>query len=333
MTGGPPDRRTGQYALWLVRLLGMLLVLSAGRPACLPAQTDPRLVSALRLAQEGLGDSARASVARLLAASNPTDTLYPQILYTRALVAAEPREMRTDLQRVAVEYASSNWADDALLRLALLEYAGGQLDASARNLEQIALDHSTSPLYPRAAYWAGRVYFELRRPADACRWLRAGRERAGSDVELANQLDYYHQRCATVVAADSAAGRMAEPPVPSDTIVTPHPDTTVATRGDTTRPADSLAGRAPARPPADSGPPVRSPAFRIQIAAVTTAAAADSIAGRARRGGADPVVVVHEAPYYKVRVGSFATRADAAAALPDMRKRFRGAAFVVADRE
>ncbi len=307
MKGGPAGRRAGGRSAAGSRWLALLLSLPLCPPARLPAQDHPRLVSALRLAQEGLGDSARASVARLLTATDPADSLYPEALYTRALVAADPSEMRTDLQRVAVEYAASNWADDALLRLALLEYAAGQLDASARNLEHIALDHSTSPLYPRAAYWAGRVYFELRRPADACRWLRAGRERVGADVELRNQLDYYSARCAGL-AVDTAA---------------PRRDTTLASRPDTARAVDSL----------PAGPPPRPPAFRIQIAAVNTPAAADSIAGRARAGGVDTVVVVREAPFYKVRVGSYATRAAAAAALPGVRARFRGAPFVVADRE
>jgi len=302
-------------ALAASRWFGVLLLLSAGPPARLPAQDHPRLVGALRLAQEGLGDSARASVSRLLASIEPVDTLYPQALYTRALVAADPREMRTDLQRVAVEYTSSNWADDALLRLALLDYAAGQLDASARNLERIELDHSTSPLYSRAAYWAGRVYFELRRPVDACRWLRQGRERAGQDVELRNQLEYYAQRCAGVPAGPDTA--------------------TIAAATDPAR-RDSLPANPPPRLPADTArPPAdtpRPPAFRIQIAAVNTAAAADSIAGRARAAGVE-TVVVREAPYYKVRVGGYATRAEAAAALPAVRARFRGAAFVVASGE
>ena len=282
-----------------------LLICSSAHP--LTGQSDPRLVSALRLAQEGLGDSARASVNRLLTGADPADSLYPEALFTRALVAADPREMRTDLQRVAVEYATSNWADDALLRLALLEYAAGQLDASARHLERIALDHSTSPLYPRAAYWAGRVYFDLRRPPDACRWLREGRPRAGDDVELAAQLASYAERCAGVPAASDS--------------------TTIASAPDTTR-ADSAP--APASAPAAAEP--RPPAFRIQIAAVNTAAAADSIAARARATGAE-TVVVHEAPYYKVRVGGYATRAEAAAALPAVRARFRGTPFVVVQRE
>jgi hypothetical protein len=297
------------------RWFGVLLLLSVGPPAGLPAQDHPRLVGALRLAQEGLGDSARASVSGLLASIEPVDTLYPQALYTRALVAADPREMRTYLQRVAVEYASSNWADDALLRLALLDYAAGQLDASARNLERIELDHSTSPLYSRAAYWAGRVYFELRRPVDACRWLRQGRERAGQDVELRNQLEYYAQRCAGVPAGpDTATIAAATDPAHRDSLPANPPPRL---------PADT------ARPPADTP---RPPAFRIQIAAVNTAAAADSIAGRARAAGVE-TVVVREAPYYKVRVGGYATRAEAAAALPAVRARFRGAPFVVASGE
>jgi hypothetical protein len=312
-------------AVWLGRSLGVALCLSACPPARLPAQTDPRLVSALRLAQEGLGDSARSTVSRLMASTEPTDTLYPQVLYTRGLVAADPREMRTDLQRVAVEYASSNWADDALLRLAVLDYAGAQLDASARNLEQIALDHSTSPLFPRAALWAGRVYFELRRPQDACRWLRQGRERAGDNVELAGQLARSAERCTEVeVAVDTAPGRLGAAPNGKDTAMAALPDTAKPStpRADTALVADSL----PASPPA------RPPAFRIQIAAVNTAGAADTIAARARATGIE-TVVVREAPYYKVRVGSYATRAEAVAALPAVRARFRGTPFVVASRE
>jgi hypothetical protein len=304
-----------------IRMVAGLLVL----PACLSAQTDPRLVSALRLAQEGLGDSARAVISRLVARTEPTDTLYPQMLYTRGLISADPRDMRNDLQRVAVEYASSNWADDALLRLALLDYAGGQLDASARTLERIALDHSTSPLYPRAALWAGRVYFELRRPDDACRWLREGRARAGDDAELNAQLAGQVQRCADVaVRTDTTVA----PPAPVPPVPPPAP---AAAQTPAVAPPDSTPAQPTARPPADSFP-VRPPGFRIQIAAVNTAGAADTIAARARATGIE-TVVTREGPYYKVRVGSYPTRTEAAAALPAVRARFRGMPFVVAVRE
>jgi hypothetical protein len=293
-------------------LLAAALLLSATRPAAVAAQTDPRLVSAVRLAQEGLSDSARAVVGGLAERTAPTDSLYPQVLYTRALIAAEPGAMRTDLQRVVVEYASSNWADDALLRLALLEYAAGQLEAAARHLERFDLDHSASPLYAQAAVWAGRVYFQLQRPADACRWLRLGGERAGEDVELRAGLAAATRRCGSVTESEPP-----REPVPGASV-----------QGDTTAAAVST--------PPDTAPPpaapAAAPAFRIQIAAVTSAGAADSIAARARAAGF-PAIVTREAPHYKVRIGAYGTRAEAAAALPSVRARFRGAPFVVATRE
>ena len=287
-----------------------LAALLSGVPHAASAQTDARLVTAVRLAQEGLGDSARATVSRMLERTEPTDSLYPQVLYTRALIAAEPAAMRTDLQRVAVEYASSNWADDALLRLVLLEYAGSQLEAAARHLERFELDHSSSPLYPRAAVWAGRIFFQLQRSGEACRWLRAGSERAAEDRELRAELVSASRRCSDVAASPAR-----------DTA----PDTSSAT------PAAALTPAAPASPsPAAASPP--APAFRIQIAAVATAAAADSIAARARAAGID-AVVTREPPHYKIRVGAYQTRAEAASALAGMRARFRGAPFVVASSE
>ena len=83
----------------LAAAAGALLLLA---PAA-HAQTDPRLAEAVRLAQEGQSDSARAHVRQLLDATPPGDTLYPQILYTQAMVADNAGEMRRQLQRVAVE--------------------------------------------------------------------------------------------------------------------------------------------------------------------------------------------------------------------------------------
>jgi cell division septation protein DedD len=300
-------------------LLALAVLLASGAPPAAAAQTDSRLMGAVRLAQEGLSDSARTIVSRLLERTAPTDSLYPEALYTRALVAAEPAAMRSDLQRVAIEYASSNWADDALLRLVLLEYAGNQPESAARHLERFELDHSSSPLYPRAAIWAARIYFGLQRPADGCRWLRTGNERAGDDRELRAELASAARRCADVAVAparDSVPPRdTAAPPPAIAPPATPAPGTP-----------------APATPsvPASTGP--LAPAFRIQIAAVTTAAAAETIATRARAAGID-AVVIREPPHYKVRVGAYRTRAEAAAALPGVRARFRGTPFVVATSE
>jgi cell division septation protein DedD len=309
------------------RIVPLLLAVGLTVPALCAAQTEPRLARAVRLAQDGMGDSARAAVERVLASTPSTDTLYPQILYARAVVAGSPQEMRRDLQRVTAEYAASNWADRALLRLAQLDFAGSDLEGAARDLERLRQDYPTSPVYPQAAFWAARIYFELARPPSACRWLAEGLARVGSDIETKNQLSFYDQRCAGVVLdtarADTArADSAAHAAAPPDTTkpAAPAPDT--ATHAAT----ESLphAAAPVARPPDSAAHAV----FRIQVAAVNTRAAADDIARRLKARGERAVVVV-EKGLYKVRVGAYATRAAAAAAVPAVRAKLGGQPFVV----
>lgn len=313
---------------WWSATVGLQLAVAAciAGPALCPAQTEPRLVRAVRLAQEGSGDSARAVVQRVLDATPSTDTLYPQILYARAVVAANPQDMRRDLQRVTAEYAASTWADRSLLRLAQLDFAGNDLESAARNLERLRLDYPTSPVYAQTAFWAARIYFDLRRAPSACRWLAEGLPRVGTDVELKNRLQFYNQRCAGVgldtARADSARGdsvAQASAGQPADSAKPPEP-------ADSGKPVAAAADTA--RHPA-AGPPAAAPAvFRIQIAAVNTRAAADSIAKRVKAGGVE-AVVAEEKGLYKVRVGTYPTRAAAQAALAGVRAKLGGQAFVV----
>jgi len=313
---------------WGVGLLAVACLVAPG--ARLAAQTDPRLAQSVRLAQEGLGDSARGLIERVLSATEPADTLYPQVLYARAMVAANPKDMRRDLQRVAVEYSSSSWADDALLRLAQLDYATGELDAATRELERLRLDYPSSPLFAQASFWAARVYLDLRKPPPACRWLAEGLPRVGNDVELRNQLAYYNQRCAGVVLDTATlAGR------PDSIKLASNPDSSKAP-GDSTRPDTTGRNRrdsvSAAPPAADSARPTPTPpatGFRIQVAAVNTRAAADSITRRVKAAGFDAVVAA-EKGLFKVRVGHYMTRAEAQAALPRVRGRLGGSPFVVA---
>jgi hypothetical protein len=290
-------------------------------PVIVAAQTEPRLVRAVRLAQEGSGDSARAAVQRVLDATPSTDTLYPQVLYARAVVAANAQDMRRDLQRVTAEYAASTWADRSLLRLAQLDYAGNDLESAAQNLERLRLDYPTSPIYAQAALWGGRTYFDLRRAPSACRWLAEGLARTGSDVELKNQLQFYNQRCAGVVL-DTARTDSARPDSAARAAT--------AQPADTAKPPVSVDSQKPVVAAADTTP--RSPAaptvLRIQIAAVNTRAAADSIVKRVKTGGGD-AVIAEEKGLFKVRVGAYPTRAAAAAALPSVRAKLGGQAFVV----
>lgn len=319
-----------------VRVFTTASALSALSASSAASQTDPRLIEVIRNAQEGKGDSARIKVQRLLAATPPNDTLYPQIVYTQAMVANDAAEMRRQLQRVAVEYSSSSWADDALLRLVQLDYASGNLDGAARNLERIRLDYPGSPLVPQAAYWAARTYFDQKNPMAACRWIADGLAGSQGNVELQNQLGYLNQRC-SLVRADTGV----RPPSDSQpSMVGGGPDTTTppAPRTDTTRHPRAPPAPPPPRPDSvrvDSIPPVRQAArpaarFRIQITAVRTAAAAEAITKKLKARGLSPVTV-QEGGLHKVRVGEYATKAEASAALPAIKAKSGGSPFVVAE--
>jgi hypothetical protein len=214
--------------------LAALLLLPANP---ITAQEDPRLVDALRLAQEGRSDSARARVNQLLQGTSPTDTLYPQMLYTLGLVSGNVAEMRRLYSRVVVEHPLSSWADDALYRLALLDYAGGSFTDANRQFEQLGADYPDSPLIGAASEWAARGYFDQKKPRDGCRWLTLGLPRTGDDVELKNRLEFLNGRCAAL-AADTA-------PVPAES----------------TRAATAA----------------KKSGYAVQIAAVNTQAAADKL--------------------------------------------------------
>ena len=324
------------------RVLFCLPVLPAFPVLPALSQTDPRLVDAIRQAQEGGGDSARTKVRRLLAATSPTDTLYPQIIYTQAMVANEANEMRRQLQRVAVEYSSSSWADDALLRLVQLDYASGNLPGAARNLERIRLDYPGSTLLPQAAYWAARTYFDQKNPELACRWIAEGLAGSSGNFELQNQLGYLDQRCAGIRA--DVASRPATDSQPglasggTDTAALPPERTEPAPSPPSAAPPSatpSPARPAPVSPRAEPAPAVSRPAgstgrFRVQITAVRTPAAAAAVAARLKAQGLAPVTV-EEGGLFKVRVGNYATRPEAVAVLPDLKAKLGGSPFVVAE--
>lgn len=291
----------------ILRSWGLLLLTAAlVPPAGASAQSDPRLVAAVRSAQEGQSDSARIAVQQLLAKTSPSDTLYPQILYTSAIIANDAAEMRRQLQRLTVEFPVSGWVDDALVRLVQLDYATRQLEGAARNLERLAVDFSASPLLPQAAYWAGRTYFDLKKNAEACRWLADGIAHDRDDVELQNQLNYLYQRCD--IGPETAAA-------------------------DSTPRSGVESSPAPAPQPAPTAPVASSAQsrFRVQVAAVGTAAAADALAKKVQVLGYS-TVAVPESGLYKVRAGNFPTRAAAQDASDALKTKLGGSPFVVSDK-
>jgi len=272
------------------RTLAFLIVLSAISSAA-AAQTDARLKAAVQLAAEGLPDSAAVIVNGLLAATPPTDPLYPQILYTQGSIARSTADMQRAFQKVAVEYPTSEWADDALLRLAQMDFAVRNYAGAVRGLEQLRANDPSSPLMPSAAYWAARSDFELGKTAEGCAWIERGVASAGTDVEARNQLEFLQGRCASG-ATDSAPA--AGPPA------TPPP----------TQPATG--------------------AWGVQVAAVSSQASANNVLSQLKAMGATATVDKEPGNLFKVRVTGLPSREAADSAVLAIKAKLGGNPFVLA---
>lgn len=269
-----------------------VLALLAGLtlPARATAQDNPRLQDAVRLAREGLGDSARAVTRALLDSTPTTSALYPEILYTQGLVAGSLQDRRLALQRVTVEFSLSPWADDALLLLGQLDYAIDDPAGALRYFDRLLSDYPESPIRAAAALWGSRAAWEQRNTALACRFAALGMAANTEDVELRNQIAFQQQRC------DAASTTAPTPPaVP---------------------------------PPPPPPPPAAGPVYRIQAAALQSRSDADQFVARLKSLGFESVVV-HEGRFYKVQAGPFRTRDEARAALPRIRERFGTGPFIV----
>lgn len=328
--------------------LASVLLLGTGSRAA--AQTDARLVQAVELAQNGSRDSATALVREVQKTAPAGSALYAEALYTAGTLATDPDTMRRILQQVIVEQSLSPWADDALLRLAQLDYAGGNLPAAMRDLERLRADFPRSDVFAEAAFWAARTYFDARQERPGCEWVGMGLARAGDTATtVRDQLGVFARRCSATALADGSA--KAPPGPPRDTIVlaqagrqeagkTDSVDAGLESTVDSQRSTvDSQQSTVDPRPAAEPGVlvarldttthnPRPETVFRVQVVAAATQAAADESARKVREFGYEPHIAV-EGGYFKVRAGGYSSRADAMAAVRRLRDGFPGAFLVV----
>jgi cell division septation protein DedD len=286
----------------------------------------------VRLAQDGFADSARAVIKRLLDAAQPADSGYAELLYTSGLVAATDAERRTALRRVIVEYSQSAWADDALLLLGQTEYANGNPGATVTQIDKLLNDYPTSPLLAVGALWGARAASDLGNPAVACRMATAGIAAPNDDVEIKNQLEYQKQRCSALAVAKTVDTAPSPTPPPGDSSVSRRAAEKAADKSKT---SGKTAGKPAVKSvdqPAEAKPtptkPARAGQFSVQIIAAPSEARADQEMATLKNTGFDGFVV-HEGPFFKVRAGPYATKAEAQQALASIRAKLKGQPFIV----
>jgi hypothetical protein len=272
---------------WTVSATLLLTVQPSNR---LTAQTDTLRAVALRVAQTR-PDSGRAMMRRLLASLSPQDSLYPGALFTAGMLAPDAGLIATNLQRVVVEYGRSVWADSALVALAKLYFAQGDLAATTQAAERLRRDYPESPLKPRAAFTGARAYFDMKDDVHGCALIREALDGAGADVEFRNQVSFYAPRCAAIPVVPAAG--------------TP-----------------AIAGDSQAKPAAPT-------TYAVQVLAVKSASQVDEMLTRLKVMGFDARVVRDTSGLFKVRVGRYATHDEAAQVQRRLKTRLGGQPFVV----
>lgn len=258
--------------------------------------TAPVYARAQTLVSEGQGAAGRALVDSMYRSTAPGSGERAEALFWRASLAPTAADAERDYRAIIVDHATSPRVEDALLRLAQLELARGDRDGALRNLQRLSTEFPGSGQSARTSYWMARVLFEKNDLTAACAAnAQALARTAANDVELRNQIEYQQQRCRGGVAATAP---VAPPATPRD--ATP-----------------SIPVNAPVIQPAA---PASSPArgYSVQVAATSTRASAQTIVNRMSARGYQARIDGTAAPF-RVRVGRYAARADAARLLDEMK--------------
>lgn len=257
------------------RIVAMCLVAFATAAGAqqLPAAADSAIARALQLATDK--DSAGAlRVLDSLANDGESALVRGEATYQLATLAAPSADRERMLGGFILDFPFSPRVPTALRELGMLELARNDRDRAALHLGRY-LSTSVAPDSGRimAALELGKLLMDRGDMPRACATLLVGQsELPEGTIELRNQFGFYVARCHGV-------------------------DTT------TKAPPKAAAGNTAAQR-RNTG------AFTVQVAAYDTKRAADRLATTLRGQGFDARVIGTEKPF-RVRVGRYATRAQA----------------------
>jgi cell division septation protein DedD len=275
----------------------LMLSLSPARAAAQSVAPDSIYVRAQRLVSDGDAATGRALVDSMLRSSRRGSPAYAEALFWHAALAPNAHISEQDYRRLIVEYPLYARSGDVLLRLAQLELFRGNRDAAIVHLKRIQTEHPEFGEQAAASYWLAKALLEKNDQSGACSALGDAKRLVKSeDVELKNQVDYLDQECAGVSTnptRDTSSISKASPPSPS---TAPSP--------------------APVPPSVETK--VGS-VYSVQVAAYAKSSQAKSLAAKLTKRGFAARVDGGSAPF-RVRVGKYSTRTDAAAAQERMKK-------------
>lgn len=264
---------------------------------------DSALARARRVALDGNVPEARRVIDSVLQANAADPARYSEALFWRAALAATAADAERDYGRLLVEAPLSDRAEDALLQLAQLEQARGNRKSASDRLYLYMLSYGNSPdrpARPRVSLWLVRLLFEQDQTARGCSALGLARDAVPPEnVELRNQLEAYTPRCTDFEVAGDTPAPAVDAPAPKEAQPSP-------------RPARPSAERPPATAPAVPRSSSQGGAshYSVQVAAYDSREAAERMAELLVSRGLAARVDGTARPF-RVRVGRYATRAEA----------------------
>ena len=279
---------------------------------------DSVLARARQLSREGHDADSRRLIDSVLATLTPDSARYAEALYWRGALAPTAADAERDYRRLLIESPLSERAEDALLQLAQLEQARGDRRGASDHLQRYLLLYPQGGARARVSVQLARLLFDQgpQQLARACDALRSAKSDVpASNVELRNQLEAQAPRCSYVdvqpvarpVADSAAAPPVADPKPPTSLPVAP----TVAAPPIVTPATPSVSAPAPTTPPAAAF-------YSVQLAAYDSQESATRLVRQLVALGVDARIEGARAPY-RVRVGKYQTRAEAAKASADLK--------------
>jgi cell division septation protein DedD len=278
------------------------------------AAMDRQVSRARALVERGEGAEARNVLDSLVTAAPAASDDLAEALFWRAVFAERIAEAERDWKRLVIESPLSPRTPDALLRLGELELLRAHPAEARAWFERVVREFPGGTTGARSALLVARSWFDEQDVARGCAALSEARAMNLPDGELTLQADEMGRWCARVApAAAPKTTPAASPASPSSRTParTPAPSTPAATAAPTPgSPTPSAA--------AGTG------AFSVQLAAYNTRREADQAVARLTRRGLD-VRVDGDVKPFRVRSGRYTTRAQAAAALAELKtKGFSG---------
>jgi hypothetical protein len=270
----------------------MLLIAPA-----LSAQVTPAVervsARARALVDGGDGATARVLMDSLVGAVPAGTADFAEALYWRAVLAEGIGDAERDWKRLVIDVPLSPRTPDALVRLGELDMLRGHPAEARVYFTRLLRDFPAGPYRTKGLLWLTRSYFDERNLTGGCTALDSLRRVEIPDGELKLQSDELQRRC---VGVPRTVAPVAPPAVSPPTVAPP-----------------------PAATPVAPTPVAGSGRYSVQLAAYFTRAEAVAAVQRFTQRDIAARVDGEQKPF-RVRVGYYATRADAVNALNRLKK-------------